>query len=45
MAYLLKKLLLNSLKDDPIDYLNFFKNNELIEHSNGPNQITLIDQK
>lgn len=45
VTYLVKKLLANCLKDREIDYLNFFKNNELAEHNFGPSQSSFTDQK
>lgn len=35
----------DALKDVEIDYLNFFKNNELVEHNYGPAEGTISDQK
>lgn len=45
IAYLIRKLALGSLKDEDIDFLNFFKNNELMEHNYGPPQATITEQK
>ena len=41
----MRKMIQNSVNDEEIDYFNFFRDNEILEHNNGPIQNRFTEQR